>query len=149
MAMEEKKAAKGRCNPEQRRRYYEQNIQRERQCSKAYRERNGDHYKAYQRKYRAANRERAKEYQRKYRAANRVRIANTSRKYYIVSKDQIAEATKYIHRRKNENMADNTITHCGITRAMRVGEGRRLSGSRTESVSRSTNGSTGQRTGTR
>ena len=32
--------------PERRRRYYEQNIQRERQCSKAYRERNGDYYKA-------------------------------------------------------------------------------------------------------
>ena len=31
---------------ERRRRYYEQNIQRERQFSKAYRERNGDYYKA-------------------------------------------------------------------------------------------------------
>ena len=45
--MEENNAAKasapraGRiCTPEQRRRYYEQNIQRERQSSKAYRERN-------------------------------------------------------------------------------------------------------------
>ena len=92
MAMEEKKAAKAsgpragrRCTPEQRRRYYEQNIQRERQSWKAYKER---------------SRERVMAYQRKYRAANRDKIANHVREYRVANKDKIATAKKYAPRRR-------------------------------------------------
>ena len=77
LAMKEKKTTKDivprenrRLTPGQRRRYYQQNIHRERQRSKDYKERNREYVKAYQQQYRAANRDRRKEHQRKYRAAN-------------------------------------------------------------------------------
>ena len=82
MAMEEKKAAKAsvpragrRSDPEQRRRYYEKNIQREREMSKAYREKSRASVREYQRSYREKNKARCGVYQRNYRVAKKDTIA--------------------------------------------------------------------------
>ena len=67
--------------------YYVRNIERETQCSKAYRQKNRAICPAYQRHYKENNRVKCQEYARTYRAAK---------------KDRIVEARKEASRRKRE-----------------------------------------------
>ena len=95
MTMEGRNVAKAsapragrRSAPEKRRRYYEQNIERETQFSKAYRQNNRASCLAYQRHYRENNRVKCQEYARKYRAANKDKIAKARNEFRTVMRQQ-------------------------------------------------------------
>ena len=82
------------CVREYKRRYYEENRDKERERNRRYYEENRDKVREYNRRYYEGNRDKVREYKRSYREENRDKMLDYKRRYYEENRDILNQGSK-------------------------------------------------------
>ena len=93
------------CRRERKRRYYEENRDKELEYARRYHEGNRDKVREYKRRYREENRDKELEYQRRYYEENRDKARERKRRYREENRDIINQGSK-IHHAQNTRISN-------------------------------------------